>query len=220
MTPTTTATVQGALFGDPVTVATDETDPVATQDPREVARIVHTAHDPGYLLIERTSRVLRADPTRPGCADAVSRHDGDTVAQLLDSGHLKLGGTHHVHHAGQEGPARSVLVPKQTRDMVSRWDHLRPVSTPARAPKPEERGQARLSGVIAVDVVEPGKALVTLATGHGGTVLRDGNRYRVEDEHGAHLGHASSYRAAARLLARHHGYQPGPVEIDHEHRHH
>ncbi|WP_255426207.1 hypothetical protein [Pseudonocardia sp. C8] len=212
-----TGTVQGALFGDPAVVETCDPGPAATQDPREVARIVTTAQDPGFLVIERTGRVLRADPARPGCAEAVSRHDGDTVAQLLDSGHLKLGGTHHVHHAGHEGPARSVLVPKLTRDMVTRWDHLRPI--PAPRPAPDRAEPQRTTGLIGVDVVQPGKALVTLgATGHGGTVLRDGGRYRVEDDHGALVGHASSYRAAARLLARYHGFTPGPVEIEHEHR--
>ncbi|WFG42404.1 hypothetical protein PaSha_01825 [Pseudonocardia alni] len=211
-----TSTVQGALFGDPVTVETTDHGPAATQDPREVAHVVALGQDPGLFVIERTGLVLRADPARPGCADALARHDGDTVAQLLDTGHLRLGGTHHLHHNGTEGPARSVLVPKATRDMVSRWDHLRPI--PAPTPKPAKTPQ-RSTGVIGVDVVEPGKALVCLGTtGQGGTVLREDGRYRVENDHGATVGHASSYRAAARLLARYHGYTPGPVEIEHEHR--
>ena len=214
-----TDTVQHSLFGDPVTVATDDHAPAATQDPRDVARIVRSAQDPGFFVIERTGRVLRADPSRPGCADAIARHDGDTVAQLLDSGHLTLGGSHHIHHGGHEGPARSVLVPTATRDMVSRWDHLRPVPEqrqPKQAPKPVRMNS---SGVIGVYVVEPGKALVVLASnGQGGTILRDGGRYRVENDHGTQIGHASSYRAAARIVARHHGFTPGPVEIEYEHR--
>ncbi|MBN9735886.1 MULTISPECIES: hypothetical protein [unclassified Pseudonocardia] len=213
-----TGTVQDALFGEPAVVETAHHGPAATQDPREVARLVGLAQDPGLFLVERSGQVLRADPAQPGRADPVARHDGDTVAQLLDSGHLKLGGTHHLQHAGNEGPARSVLVPRTTRDMVSRWDHLRPI--PESAPPPETKKQPqRSTGVIGVDVVEPGKALVTLGgAGHGGTVLRDGARYRVENDHGTHIGHASSYRAAARLLARYHGFTPGPVEIEHEHR--
>lgn len=215
-----TGTVQGALFGDPAVIDTSDEGRTETQDPREVARIVAAAQEPGYLIIERTGLVLRADPARPGCADSVSRHDGDTVGQLLDSGHLKLGGTHHIHHNGDEGPARSVLVPKATRDMVTRWDHLRPLPRPtATATTPGKQTPSRSSGVIGVDVVEPGKALVTLSgTGTGGTVLRDGGRYRAENDHGALVGHASSYRAAARLLARYYGFTPGPVEIEHEHR--
>ncbi|MEV1291940.1 hypothetical protein [Pseudonocardia sp. NPDC049635] len=217
-----TSTVQGALFGDPAVVESADRGPVATQDPREVARVVALAHDPGLFVVERSGLVLRADPARPGCADAVSRHDGDTVVQLLDTGHLRLGGTHHVHHAREEGPARSVLVPKQTRDMVSRWAHLRPIPEPTPAPAQARRRPAqRSTGLIGVDVVAPGKALVCLGdTGQGGTVLRDEGRYRVENDHGALVGHACSYRAAARLLARYHGYTPGPVEIDHEHRLH
>jgi hypothetical protein len=215
-----TSTVQGALFGEPVTVASDGQGAAATQDPREVARIVATAQEPGFLLIERTGQVLRTDPARPGCAETAARLDGATVLQLLDTGHLRLGGTHHVHHNGSEGPARSVLVPKATRDMVARWDHLRPIPETARALE-QTNNRQRSTGVIGVDVVQPGKALVVLGnTGAGGTVLRDGNRYRVENDHGTHIGHASSYRAAARLLARYHGYTPGPVEIEHEHHTH
>ncbi|OLL98344.1 hypothetical protein Ae406Ps2_3945 [Pseudonocardia sp. Ae406_Ps2] len=214
-------TVQDALFGDAVIVENAEHGPAATQDPREVARIVAGAQDPGFFVIERTGRVIQADPARPGCAEAVSRHDGDTVAQLLDSGHLKLGGNHHIHHAGQEGPARAVLVPKATRDMVTRWGHLRPVPDPRPAPEPKRATGQGASGVIWVDVVQPGKALVLLAgTSQGGTVLREAGRYRVENDHGALVGHASTYRAAGRLLARYYGHRPGPgpVEIEHEHR--
>jgi hypothetical protein len=215
--PAQTGTVQDALFGDPSLIESPiDHRTAATQDPREVARIVALAQDPGLLLIERTGLVLRTDPARPGCADTLARHDGDTVAQLLDTGHLKLGGTHHVHHNGSEGPARSILVPRATRDMATRWQHLRPIPQTPATPKQVPQ---RTTGVIGVDVVEPGKALVTLGgTGQGGTVLRDGTRYRVENDHGTHIGHASSYRAAARLLARYHGHTPGPVEIEHEHR--
>ena len=214
-------TVQGALFGDPAVIDTTDAGQTETQDPREVARIVAAAQEPGFLVIERTGLVLRADPARPGCADAVSRHDGDTVGQLLDSGHLRLGGSHHIHHNGQEGPARSVLVPKATRDMVTRWDHLRPLPQPTTTAAKPHKELSRSSGVIGVDVVEPGKALVVLsASGTGGTVLRDGARYRVENDHGHLVGHASSYKAAARLLARYYGFTPGPVEIEHEHRTH
>lgn len=224
MTGPTGTTVQGALFGDPAIIDSSDQGQTETQDPREVARIVQTAQEPGFLVIERTGLVLRADPARPGCAEAVPRHDGDTVGQLLDSGHLKLGGTHHIHHNGDEGPARSVLVPRATRDMVTRWDHLRPLPQPAvPATKPGKQTPPRSSGVIGVDVVEPGKALVILSgtgTGTGGTVLRDDGRYRVENDHGALVGHASSYRAAAKLLARYYGLTPGPVEIEHEHRNH
>ncbi|MFP5022528.1 hypothetical protein [Pseudonocardia phyllosphaerae] len=209
--------VQDALFGNPVLIETAEDSPAATQDPREVARIIALAQDPGLLVIERSGRVLRSDPARPGCAEAVSRHDGDTVAQLLDSGHLRLGGNHHTHHNGQEGPARAVLVPKATRDMVTRWDHLHPIPQQPQRPTPAPKKQPKPSGVIAVDVVEPGKALVLIrGTATGGLIRRDSGRYRIEDDHDNHVGYASSFRAGARMLARHYGLKPGVVEIDHE----
>ncbi len=45
----------------------------------------------------------------------------DTVSQLLDSGHLRLGGTHLVSDGRREGPARSVLVTTATRTLLTRW---------------------------------------------------------------------------------------------------
>ncbi|WP_231974206.1 hypothetical protein [Pseudonocardia sp. HH130630-07] len=219
--------VQDALFGEPTRVGTDSTGPATTQDPSEVARIVSAAQDPGFLIVERTGRVLKADPTRPGCAEAAARHDGDTVIQLLGSGHLKLGGNHHIHCDGHEGPARSVLIPKATRDMVLRWSHLRPI--PRRRTPVRTSSQPPTSGRISVDIVERGKALVTCGTGgdFSGTIIRNGRnrgsgradgRYTVETEYGDDVGQAGSYRAGAVMLARRHGYRAGPIEIEHEYR--
>ena len=69
------------------------------------------------------------DPARAGAPSVtVPRHEADTVAQLLDSGHLKIGGTHVVSDGHREGPARSVLVPAATKAMTARWAALHPLS--------------------------------------------------------------------------------------------
>lgn len=222
----TAAGQQDALFGDPATAPIRrDMDRASVQDPELVADVVRTADGPGFLLIERSHRVVKADPAKPGVVDSAARHEQDTVLQLLDSGHLRTGGTHHVHHHGHEGPARSVLVPKATRDMVTRWSNLRPVPAP-RAPDPApattpggKRPAGRRteptdrSGPIVVDVIRPGRGLLTCAE-FGGQIVRDGGRYVVETEFGHVVGRASSYRLGAELLARHHGYTPGPIEID------
>lgn len=215
---------QDALFGDAAPApARNDRDGVAVQDPELVADVVRTADGPGFLLIERSQRVVRADPAKPGVVDSAGRHEQDAVLQLLDSGHLRTGGTHHVHHHGHEGPARSILVPKATRDMVTRWSNLRRIpvqvrdSEPAPTPASKKRGRAEVkavSGPIVVDVVWPGRGLLTCAE-FGGQIIRDQGRYVVETEDGRIVARtASSYRAAALALARHHGYQPGPIEIN------
>jgi hypothetical protein len=73
-----------------------------------------------------------------------------------------------------------------------------------------------------VDVVRPGRALVTgqasdsADEGFAGEIIREGRDYLVEDAHGTVIGRARSYRAAAARLARHHGTDPGHIEITYE----
>jgi hypothetical protein len=80
-----------------------------------VASVIRSAHDPGYVVIGASERVFLRDPTRKGHVQTVPRYEADTVAQLLDHGHLRLGGTHLVTDGHREGPARSVLVPAATK---------------------------------------------------------------------------------------------------------
>lgn len=219
---------QDALFGDPAPSAPQKDhDGAPVQDPELVADVVRTADGTGFLLIERTQRVVKADPATPGVVDSVRRDEQDAVLQLLDSGHLRTGGTHHLHHHGHEGPARSILVTKATRDMVTRWSNLRPVPAPRPAdPAPAPTGSTRKrrpdldggqSGAIVVDVIRPGRGFVTCRE-FNGQIIRENGRYLVETEFGVVVGRASSYRLGAELLARHHGYTPGPVEVDHTER--
>ena len=71
---------------------------------------------------------LRVPTRTKGFVVTVPRYEADTVAQLLDSGHLKLGGTHVVSDGRREGPARSVLVTTATRTLLTRWAALTPAT--------------------------------------------------------------------------------------------
>ena len=98
--------------------------------------VVRLAIDPGYVVIGPTGRVFRRDPGhRNGDTEVeiTPAYEDDMVTQLLGAGHLVLGG-HHYATRGRIGiPARTVLVPRATRDLISRWSHLhRP---------PQQRGE-------------------------------------------------------------------------------
>ncbi len=100
----------------------------ATNDVDLFASVVASAQDPGYVLVGPAERVMLRDPSRKGLVVTVPRYEADTVAQLLDQGHLKVGGTHVVSDGRREGPARSVLVPAATRATLARWAALTPVA--------------------------------------------------------------------------------------------
>lgn len=78
------------------------------------------------------------------------------------------------------------------------------------APAPEG---PRLVTVL-VDVVSPGKGLVTCGAGDfSGVIVRQDGRYLVETDTGDVLCHARSYRAGATRLARDHGGIATAVEV-------
>jgi hypothetical protein len=95
-----------------------------------IAAVIRAAQHPGYVVIGVAERVYLRDPTRHGVVAAVPLYEADAVAQLLDQGHLKIGGTHVVTDGRREGPARSMLVPAATRSMLARWAALAPLTRP------------------------------------------------------------------------------------------
>ncbi|WP_219414868.1 hypothetical protein [Pseudonocardia nigra] len=225
MTAQVTDGVQDGLWGQPVTAAAG-VKPTRSEinDPELVADVVRSAISRGYVLIGPAERVFvrEAGETKKGSSvEPVPTYEADTVRQLLDAGHLATGGNHIVRHGGREGPATSVLVPKATRAMVTRWANLRPLLTHPPAAKPGQpataHGKPPGSGLIYVDVVRTGFGLVTCGNGDfSGSIIREGRRYLVETERGQVIGHTASYRAGARMLARHHGFTPDEIEIEHE----
>lgn len=88
-------------------------------------------------------------------------------------------------------------------------------------------GQIALIVTIFVDVVSPGKGLVTCGAGDfSGSIIRDRfaetpdekrRPYIVETEFGDVIGRSRSYRDGAVLLARHHGFGKASVTVEIEH---
>jgi hypothetical protein len=92
-----------------------------------IESVIRTATDPGYVLIGPAERVYLRERGSTRAVTRVPGYEADAVAQLLDSRHLSVGGTHIVRANGREGPARSVLVSKSARSMLARWQALRPL---------------------------------------------------------------------------------------------
>lgn len=84
--------------------------------------------------------------------------------------------------------------------------------------------QLALLVLVCVDVVSPGKGLVTCGAGDfSGSIVLDryteGPRrlYIVETEYGDVIGRSRSYRDGAFLLASHHGFVKASVTVEIEH---
>ncbi len=118
---------QEALFGDPATpgTAAEQRADRATGDPELIATVLRLAITPGYLLLGPAERVVRPTDGRVGArgvdVDPVPAFEADTVAQLLDSRHLRLGGTRQVTCAGRVVAATTVSVPTAGRRLLDRW---------------------------------------------------------------------------------------------------
>lgn len=183
------------------------------------ASVVKAATDPGYVVVGASERVFLRDAARPGHVVPVPRYESDAVGQMLDAGHLKTGGTHHVTYGSTDGPARSLLVPAATRAMVNRWAALHHVPAPRRPPTttPTQAAASTRPVLVHVDVVSPGKGLVTCGAGDfSGVVIRTGRSYDVETEAGTTIGTARTYKAGAERLARHHGHPHVEVRVEFE----
>lgn len=117
---------QEALFGPEPTPTSDGggAGPRAehpTSDIELIATVLRLAADPGYLLIGPAEHVARRnDHHRDGATD-VPTYEADTVAQLLDSGHLTIGATHPGTVHGHTSTARTVLVTSRARRQLDRW---------------------------------------------------------------------------------------------------
>ena len=119
---------QGGLWGRQEPLPTGTTPRrAAINDMDLVASVIASAQEPGYIVIGTSKRVFLRDHALKGHVLTVPRYEAETVAQLLDHGHLRLGGTHIVTDGRHEGPARSVLVPAPTRATATRWAVLTPL---------------------------------------------------------------------------------------------
>lgn len=87
-----------------------------------IQRVIRTASISGFVLVGGNERVYQR--TTDNHVEQVSTDVDDAVHQLIKRKWLHVGGTHHVRYGRYQGPARSVLVPKKSRDMVHRWQAL------------------------------------------------------------------------------------------------
>lgn len=118
---------QEALFGDaaaPAPAPERRADP-ATADPELIATVLRLAISPGYLLLGPAEHVVRPLNGRHGArgvdVQTVPAYEADTVAQLLDSRHLRLGGVRQVTHDTRLVAATTVTVPPAGRRLLDRW---------------------------------------------------------------------------------------------------
>ena len=89
--------------------------------------MIRTATEPGYVVTGPSERVHVREPGSKHDATRVPTYEADAVAQLLESGHFKIGGTHTIRIGHREGPARSVLVTAAAKSMIRRWEALPPL---------------------------------------------------------------------------------------------
>ncbi len=101
----------------------------AINDIELVADVIRAASTRGYVLIGPSQQVFAwvDEKKKGGLVERVPTYEQDAVHQLLSSRHLKIGGTHIVRYRDREGPANSVLVPRSSRAMVTRWAAYRPL---------------------------------------------------------------------------------------------
>ncbi len=115
--------------------------------PRPVSRIesndvdlMHTvaanAGRCGYLLVGTSERVYARVPDKhPDEVARVPRYEEDAVHQLLRRRWLTAGSQHRVTCGAASLTGAAVLVPKDTRARIERWQRLqRPPSWPTPAP--------------------------------------------------------------------------------------
>ncbi len=118
---------QEALFGDPAAPPTtsERRADHSTADPDLITTVLRLATSPGYLLLGPAERVVRPLDGRVGArgvdVDPVPVFEADTVAQLLDSRHLRCGGTAQVTHDRRLVAATTLGVTATGRALLARW---------------------------------------------------------------------------------------------------
>jgi hypothetical protein len=118
---------QLGLFGGPGWEPDPPARPVSHIESNNV-ELMHTvagnADRAGYLVAGRAERVYARDPDRHGRAVRVPRWEEDAVHQLLRRRWLALGGTYRFVCGAAELTGTTVLVPRETRARVDRWQQL------------------------------------------------------------------------------------------------
>ncbi len=128
MTPTRrrppTQPAQAGLWGRAEPLPKPAADRPTVNDLDLIQSVIRTATDPGYVVIGPSERVHVREAEDGPDVRRVPTYEPDAVAQLLDAGHLRIGGHHTVRIGRRDGPARSVLPTKTARSMAARWQAL------------------------------------------------------------------------------------------------
>ncbi|RAS62955.1 hypothetical protein C8D87_107103 [Lentzea atacamensis] len=117
------------LFGNEVepTAVPVVTARPAVNDLRVVTEVLNRAvSESGYVVAGAARRVFRRVDK-----DKISRvpaWESNAVVQLVDNGQLTIGGSHLLRCGAVRQSVNSVLVPKSTRLMLSRWNALKPLN--------------------------------------------------------------------------------------------
>ncbi|MGW1682864.1 hypothetical protein [Saccharopolyspora sp. NPDC002376] len=112
------------LFGNPIEPLKPRENPrPPINDMDLIEEVLRKATTQGFVLVGQ----LREDVYVRTTGDEVEKVSVDldaAVHQLIDARWLDVGGNHQVRYGRYTGPARSVLVPKRTRQASSRWAAL------------------------------------------------------------------------------------------------
>ncbi len=136
------------LFGQPVTIPAPRLAPqpvsqIESNDVDLMHTIATNAARCGYLLVGGSERVYTRVPDKhPDEVARVPRYVEDAVHQLLRRRWLSTGSQHHVTCGAVSLTGASVLVPRDTRARITRWERLqRPPSWPTPTPAPASSGR-------------------------------------------------------------------------------
>lgn len=111
------------LFGVPVApLKPRETPRPPVNDMELIEQVLREASSSGFVLIG-----IREDVYKRTTGDVVEKVPPDVdyaVHQLIEAKWLDVGGTHQVRYERYTGSARSVLVPRKSRQAAYRWSAL------------------------------------------------------------------------------------------------
>ncbi len=111
------------LFGNPVAPLPKREEPrPPINDMDLIEKVLRSASRIGFVLVgirEEVYKRLSNDEV-----EKVPEHIDVAVHQLIEARWLEIGGTHHVRYGRYQGSARSVLVPRRSKQAAYRWEAL------------------------------------------------------------------------------------------------
>lgn len=116
------------LFGNPVaTLQRADRGKPPVNDMNLVEMVIRSAATEKFVLVGPGEKVFRR--TTGSYVERVESGVECVVHQLIEARWFDVGGTHTVYYERYEGPARSVLVPRKTRQAAARWGNLQRPNT-------------------------------------------------------------------------------------------